>query len=99
MGKGSEGIPASDGDSENNELGSCKAHHVSGSPQEDRSISAGKVGENKGAAKEGCLVGLFRIPAPTGHCHSFRFVDWTGVYRGWLTSTCERGHLPLASPA
>ena len=56
MGEGSEGIAAS-GDSENNGLGSCEAHHVSSSPQEDRGVSESAVGENKGAAEEGCLEG------------------------------------------
>jgi hypothetical protein len=56
MGKGSWGI-AANCDSENNGLGSRKAHHVSGSPQEDCSISESAVGENKGAAKEGCVDG------------------------------------------
>jgi hypothetical protein len=60
MGKGSQRITAS-GDSENNGLGSCETHHVSRSPQEDRSISAGKVGENKSAAEKGCLGSPPRI--------------------------------------
>jgi hypothetical protein len=66
MGKGSEGVTAGSDDSENNGLGSRKAHHVNGSPQEDRSISAGKVGQIKSSTEEGCLVGLLRIPALAG---------------------------------
>jgi len=55
MGKGSQRITTS-GDSENNGLGSCEAHHVSISPEEDCSISEGEVGEAEGgAAEEGCL--------------------------------------------
>jgi hypothetical protein len=54
MGKGSQRITAS-GDSENNGLGSRKAHNVSRGPQEDCGVSAGKVGESKSSAKEGCL--------------------------------------------
>ena len=55
MGKGSEGITASSSDSENNGLGSCEAHHVSGSPQEDCSVSTGKMGKDQ-APKEGCVA-------------------------------------------
>jgi hypothetical protein len=53
MGKGSEWIAASGGGSENNWLGSCKAHHVRISPQEDRVGTAGEMGEGEGAAEEG----------------------------------------------
>ena len=56
MGEGSERIAASSCDSENNGLGSCEAHHVSRSPEEDRCVSTCAVGEIKGAAEEGCLV-------------------------------------------
>jgi len=52
MGKGSEGTEASSGESENNWLGSCKAHHVGGSPQEDRGGTAGAVGEGTGGEEE-----------------------------------------------
>jgi hypothetical protein len=54
MGKGSEGIAASSGDGEDNGPGSCKAHHVSISPEEDRGVSAGTVGEVE-SRNEGCL--------------------------------------------
>jgi hypothetical protein len=64
MGKGSEGIAASSCDSEDNGLGSCKAHHVSSSPQEDCGVSAGEVGEVE-SRKEGCLVN-----APMTACRS-----------------------------
>jgi hypothetical protein len=56
MGEGSERIAASSGDNQNNRLGSCEAHHVSIGTQEDRSISAGEVGEGEGAAEEGCVA-------------------------------------------
>jgi hypothetical protein len=42
MGWYSEGSAAS---SENNGLGSCQAHHVGGSPQEDRSGATSEMGE------------------------------------------------------
>jgi len=54
MGKGSERVAASIGDSENNGVSSCEAHHVSRCPQEDCSVSAGKVGEVE-VRKEGGL--------------------------------------------
>jgi hypothetical protein len=57
MAEGSDGITACRCDSETNGLGSCEAHHVSGSPQKDSSISTFKVGEDKGWAEEGCLEG------------------------------------------
>jgi hypothetical protein len=53
MGEGEEGIAASSCDGKNNGLGSCKAHHVSSSPQEDRSVSTCAVGENKSSAEKG----------------------------------------------
>jgi hypothetical protein len=56
MGEGSKGISISSSDSENNGLGSCEAHHVSRSPQEDRSVPASEMGENKSSTEEGCLV-------------------------------------------
>ena len=52
MGKGSEGIEASSEGSENNWLGSCEAHHVGISPQEDRGGTAGTVGEGEGGKKK-----------------------------------------------
>ena len=54
MGECSEGIAASEG-SENNGLGSWEAHYVSDSPQENRSGTAGEVGEGEGGPEEGCL--------------------------------------------
>jgi hypothetical protein len=39
----------------------CKAHHVSGSPQEDRGVSKSTVGENKISAEETCIVNLLGI--------------------------------------
>jgi hypothetical protein len=56
MGEGSKRIAASNGVSDNR-LGSCEAQHVSGSPQEDRSFSAGTVGKDQ-AAEKGCVGGL-----------------------------------------
>ena len=64
MGEGKKRIAASRCDSENNGLGSCKAHHVRVSPQEDRSGTASKVGEVE-SRKEGCLVN-----APMTACRS-----------------------------
>jgi hypothetical protein len=52
MGEGSEWIEASKKRSEDNWLGSCKAHHVGISPQEDRSGTKGAVGEGEGSATE-----------------------------------------------
>jgi hypothetical protein len=57
MGKGSEGTEASSGESENNWLGSCKAHHVGIRPQEDRGGAAGTVGEGTGGEEE--IVGWY----------------------------------------
>jgi hypothetical protein len=50
MGKGSRGITANCR-GENNGLGSREAHDVSSSPEEDRGISKGAVGEIKGRAE------------------------------------------------
>jgi hypothetical protein len=49
MGEGSEWIEASSGHC----FGSCKAHHVNFSPQEDRRRSKSAVGEGEGGKKEG----------------------------------------------
>ena len=62
MGKGTEGTEASSGESENNWLGSCKAHYVGISPQEDRRRSTGTLGEGTGGEEEGGLEP--REPAP-----------------------------------
>jgi len=56
MGEGAEGIAASSRGSENNGLGSCEAHHVGISPQEDCGGAAGEVGEDTGEAEEGCCL-------------------------------------------
>jgi hypothetical protein len=56
MGEGSQRITTSR-DSENNGLGSCKAHHVSSGSQEDCCVSAGKVGEGEGATEKSRLAG------------------------------------------
>jgi hypothetical protein len=57
MGKGSERIAAGRGDSENDyPCSRSQAHHVRSRPQEDRSVSAGKVGKVEvGATEEGRL--------------------------------------------
>jgi hypothetical protein len=55
MGKGSEWIAAGS-DSENNGIGSRKAHHVSGSSQEDCCVSKSEMGEVEGAAEEGRII-------------------------------------------
>jgi hypothetical protein len=52
MGEGSEWIAAREG---SDGLGSCKAHHVRLSPQEDRGGTKGAVGEGEGGEEEGCL--------------------------------------------
>jgi hypothetical protein len=52
MGESKKRIAASSCDSENNGLGTSKAHHVSSRPQKDRGVSAGKVGEIEGASEE-----------------------------------------------
>jgi hypothetical protein len=54
MGKSSEGI-AANCDSENGDPGSGEAHDVGSRTQEDRGVSAGKVGEVEGGAEEGGL--------------------------------------------
>lgn len=48
MGEGSKGVAAGEG----NCFGSSKAHHVGVSPQEDRSGTAGEVGEVESKAEE-----------------------------------------------
>jgi hypothetical protein len=52
MGKRAETIAASSGDSESNGRDSCQAHHVGGSPQEDRSGCTSEVGKDT-CRKEG----------------------------------------------
>jgi hypothetical protein len=54
MGEGPYRITTS-GDTEDNGLGSCEAHYVGVSPQEDRSVPASEVGKNKSSAEEGCI--------------------------------------------
>jgi hypothetical protein len=58
MGKSAETIAASSGGNENNEFGSCQAHHVGIFPQEDRGGTPGEVGEDTGAAEEGGLLSI-----------------------------------------
>jgi hypothetical protein len=55
MGKSSEEI-AANGSSENNQHGSCKAHHVGIGPDEDRNGTAGTVGEGEGGEEGGLVV-------------------------------------------
>jgi hypothetical protein len=50
MGEGSEGTRAC---SENNWLGSCKAHHFGRRTQEDRGCAKGEVGDVQGWAEGG----------------------------------------------
>jgi hypothetical protein len=51
MGKGSQPIAASSG----NRFGSCEAHDVGISPQEDRCGTAGAVGQGEGWEEEGSI--------------------------------------------
>jgi hypothetical protein len=46
MGERAAGIEADSEHGENNDLCSCKAHNVGVSPQEDRGVSAGAMGED-----------------------------------------------------
>jgi hypothetical protein len=60
-----------------------QTHYVSISPQEDRSISAGKVGEVEGATEEGCLepaepAASIR-PDSTSHYWADFGLDFTGL--------------------
>jgi hypothetical protein len=52
MGKCSETVAANTG-GEVNGIGSCQAHHVGISPEEDRSGTAGTVGEGEGGEEGG----------------------------------------------
>jgi hypothetical protein len=63
MGECSEGIAASEG-SKNNGLSFWEAHYVSISPQENRSGTAGEVGEGEGGPEEGCLEPRSRLNDP-----------------------------------
>jgi hypothetical protein len=74
MGEHSEGIAASSGGGKNNGLGSCQAHHVGISPQEDRGGTAGKVGEGEGCEKE--IGGLAVWGACYGEYVAGCFSDW-----------------------
>ena len=58
MGERGEAIAASRGGSENNEFGSCQAHHVGGFTEEDRGGCAGEVGEDTGCCEEGGVGGI-----------------------------------------
>jgi tRNA(adenine34) deaminase len=53
MGEDPKGIAASSAGGESKRLGTCEAHHVGSSSQEDRSRARSEVGEAKGAAEEG----------------------------------------------
>jgi hypothetical protein len=53
MGEGWEGIAASSG--ENNFVGSCETHHVSGRQEEDRGRHTPTLGEVQGGEEEGGL--------------------------------------------
>jgi len=55
VGKGSEWI-AADCDSEDNGPGTCETNDVGISTKEDRGVSTSKMGENKSAGEEGCIV-------------------------------------------
>ena len=72
MGKDSKGIAASSKRSENDGLGTCKAHHVSIGPQEDRRCSKSEVGEGTGSENDGGVKYGARIkPATFGGGFSF----------------------------
>ncbi|MGB8113500.1 MAG: hypothetical protein WCF22_06985 [Candidatus Sulfotelmatobacter sp.] len=45
MGESAAGVEADSERGENNDLSPCKAQNVGVSPQEDRSVSTGEVGE------------------------------------------------------
>jgi hypothetical protein len=53
MGKRAETVAASSGGSEGNGRDSCQAHHVGGSPQEDRGDTKSTVGEDTGCEEGG----------------------------------------------
>jgi hypothetical protein len=55
MGTGSEWIAASSGDSENDTVGSCEAHHVGSSPKEDCGVSKSTMGKAESSTEEGCV--------------------------------------------
>ena len=52
MGKGWEGIAASSRSSESNGLGTCEAHDVGFSPEEDRGRSKSEMGTGEGGKEE-----------------------------------------------
>lgn len=52
MGESWEGTATSSGGSEDKELGTCKAHDVSSSAEEDRGLSKSAVGEDTGGAEK-----------------------------------------------
>jgi hypothetical protein len=55
MGAGSKWIEASSGDSENDWIGTCEAHDVGISPQEDRGGAAGTLGTGEGGEEVRCM--------------------------------------------
>jgi hypothetical protein len=61
MGEDSKGIAASSGGSQNDWFGSCKAHDVGVSPEEDRSGTAGEMGEVQSSEEEGGLEPAERL--------------------------------------
>jgi len=56
MGEGWEGIAPSSRGSEDNWVGTCKAHDVSIGQKEDRGGAAGQMGKSKGCDEEGGVV-------------------------------------------
>jgi hypothetical protein len=73
MGKGWEGAEASE---DSGGLGSCEAHHVDFSPQEDRGGAAEKVGEGQGGEEEGGVAVLVASPALFNvQCRTPRQID------------------------
>jgi hypothetical protein len=65
MGEDSKGIAASSGGSQNDWFGSCKAHDVGVSPEEDRSGTAGEMGEVQSSKEEGGLEPAERLRLAT----------------------------------
>jgi hypothetical protein len=57
MGESKKRIAASSCHGENNWLGSCEAHHVSGSPQKDCNVSKSTMGKAESSTEEGRLEG------------------------------------------
>jgi hypothetical protein len=64
MGKDSQGTEANSSGSETRCLGTCEAHDVGVSPQEDCGGTKGTVGEVEGGEEEG---GLEPVQSPANH--------------------------------